>query len=58
VAQRRLVVMQRVSSDAQGKGGAVLHVPGADGKYLAAADAVIGTEPQPGSKRCRAPKLG
>ena len=40
MAKDRLVVMQRVSGDAEGKRGTVLYVAGAHGKYLAAADAV------------------
>ncbi len=51
-------MMQRVSGDAERKRGAILHVAGAHGQYLAAADAVVGTQAQPGSKRCGAAKLG
>jgi hypothetical protein len=47
MAKNRLVVMQRVSGDAERKRGAVLHVAGAHGKYLAAADTAIGTQAQP-----------
>ena len=47
VAQNRLVVMQRMSGDAQRKRVAVLDVAGAHGQYLATADAVIGAEAQP-----------
>ena len=47
VAKDRLVVMQRVSGDAERKRGAVLHMAGAHGKYLAAADAVIRAQSQP-----------
>ena len=47
MAKNRLVVMQRVSGDAERKRGTVLHVAGAHGKYLAAADAVIGAQAQP-----------
>ena len=58
MAKNRLVVMQGVGGDAERKRGAVLHVASADGKYLTAADAVVGTEAQPGCKRCGAAKLG
>lgn len=51
IAKNRLVVMQCVGDDAQRQCGAVLHVAGAHGQYLAAADAVVGTQAQPGSKR-------
>jgi len=58
VAKRRLVVMQCVSGDAQCECSAVLYVAGAHGKYLAAADTIIGTQAQLGSERCGAAKLG
>ena len=47
VAKDRLVVMQRVSGDAERKRGAVLHMAGAHGKDLAAADTVVGAQAQP-----------
>jgi len=58
VTQNRLAVMQRMSGDTQRKRGAVLHVAGAHGQYLAAADAIIWTLAQPGSKHCDAAELG
>ena len=45
MAERRLIVMQGVGRDAQRESGAVLHMTGAYGEYLAAADAVVGTQP-------------
>lgn len=58
MAKNRLVMTQRVGGDAQRKCSAVLHVAGVHGQYLAAADAVIGAQAQPGSKRSGAAKLG
>jgi hypothetical protein len=58
VAERGLVVMQGMSRNTQRKGSSVLHMTGADGENLAPADAVVGTQPQPGGKRSGAAKLG
>ena len=51
-------MMQCVSGDAQRKRGAVLHMAGPHRQDLAATDAVVGAQAQPGSKRCGAAKLG
>ena len=46
VTKNRLVVMQRVSGEAERERGAILHVAGAHGKYPAA-DAITGAQAQP-----------